>query len=135
MIKPISPADIVLKPLPDEVIEVFNTLIQAHYCADVAKVFLSDAIKLLKVKGIPDNRIEDERLLYVEDTFRLAGWHVAYVERDEDLSFLAEPYFTFTRVDSLRDEIRSLTELVSEMSKKLNKHNLILENMVSEKIS
>lgn len=82
MIKPISPEEIQDKKnaaIPEEVLEVFNELIQKDWDGDQAVVYQHEAADLVGSKlGLTRQGVYDENLLDIEDIYRKAGWKVRY---------------------------------------------------------
>lgn len=85
MIKPIQPhkvKDVQLALIPDEVIDVFNTLIIENYDKSTksADVSQNEAIERISVLlGISRCKVFDNKWMDIEDVFRKAGWKVTYV--------------------------------------------------------
>lgn len=83
-IKPITPAEVYNKPIPDEIIAAFNALIIKNCSLRSATVYQNEALKLaLKNfkdagKKVTSQQIFDNNWLDVESTFKKAGWKVTY---------------------------------------------------------
>ncbi|MCK5021172.1 MAG: hypothetical protein KAS32_29450 [Candidatus Peribacteraceae bacterium] len=105
MVKPISPSEAGKKiNIPDQVIEVFNDLIQKNFdSTGKAKVMQDDVVELITGKtalqGMPKEdfkkKILDEHWLDVEDIYRAAGWVVEYDKSAYNESY--KPYFVFSK--------------------------------------
>lgn len=94
--KPITPEQI--KPsvsIPNQVVETFNLLISANYRNGAARVLQKEIVNQLVAIGFSRNRIFDEKLLDVEETYREAGWEVEYDKPGYNESY--EPYFVFRK--------------------------------------
>lgn len=93
---PISPKDVVKKKtvtIPEGVFEVFNELIATHWDGSSATVKLADVCAMLKARNVAYT----EAHLNVEESYRAAGWTVAY---DRPVYYGGEnfePYFTFKK--------------------------------------
>lgn len=91
-VKPISP-DIIIKEVPDWVIEVFNSLIQENWEGKQAQFTVAKAIAALKEKsGLAEIRSE---WLDIEDLYRNVGWKVTYDQPGYNESYPAT--YTFRR--------------------------------------
>lgn len=95
--KPIKPEQI--KPsvsIPNQVIETFNSLISANYRNGAARILQKEIVAQLVAIGFSRNRIFDEKLLDVEETYREAGWEVEYDKPGYNETHY-EPYFVFRK--------------------------------------
>lgn len=97
MTKPITPQEVKSAALPDEVIEVFNELIQKFWDDGQAVFTQSEAASLISDRmGVPQRELFERHYLDVEATYRGAGW---IVEHDEpghnEVQYLA--FFTFKK--------------------------------------
>jgi len=78
-IKPITPAEVENKPIPDEIIAAFNDLIIKNYRKGKAIVSQEEALKLARKnfraagKKVTSEQILDNDWMDVESTFRKAG--------------------------------------------------------------
>lgn len=90
-IGPIKPEDVKDAPVPEEVVQVFNDLIQKHWDGKEARIEQSEVLlAVCLAMGISKHQVFDKKLLDVEKVFRQAGWGVIY-----DKPFLAESYPAF----------------------------------------
>jgi len=104
-IKPITPAEVENKPIPDEIIAAFNDLIIKNYRSGEATVHQKEALKLAR-KNFDDagkkvtseqicEQIFDNGWMDVESTFMKAGWKVTYDKPAYHESY--EAYFVFKK--------------------------------------
>ena len=98
-VKPISPGEIIC-PIPDFVIEAFNTLIQRNWNGVEAKVFQAEVMDIITSDSPTDFRpsrqtVFDNHWLDVEDIYRKAGWKVTYFKTSYFETY--NPYFLFRK--------------------------------------
>jgi len=78
VIEPIKPSA-VTKTLPDEVIQIFNDMIQENWKGASATLLQNDLVaKIASVLDVPRQEVFDRGWLDVEGTFRKVGWKVSY---------------------------------------------------------
>ena len=100
-IKPITPAEVDNKPIPDEIIAAFNDLIIKNWRNTEAIVHQEEALKLAiknfkdAGKKVTSEQIFDNGWMDVESTFRKAGWKVTYDKPAYNESY--EAYFVFKK--------------------------------------
>ena len=96
--KPITPAEAKKKKheaIPNEVIEVFNNLIEEKFNGEDAKVLQDDVILgILEKLNVDREEIFAKHWLDVETIFEEAGWQVKYDGPAFNESYAA--YFVFT---------------------------------------
>jgi hypothetical protein len=83
MSRPIRPEEVVCVGIPDNVIEVFNELIQENMRGKRAVILQEEVIKRILSRYYEEPRITRETIyandwLDVEDLYRDAGWQVVY---------------------------------------------------------
>ena len=83
MSRPIRPEEVVCVGIPDNVIEVFNELIQENIRGKQAVILQEEIIYRILSKYLDEPTITRETIyendwLDVEDLFRDAGWQVVY---------------------------------------------------------
>jgi hypothetical protein len=96
MSQPITPKEALqnFSPLPPEVYDSFNELIQKALNGNRAVVYQNEAADLVCSKlGISRRELFDRRLLDVEQSYRAAGWKVEYDKPGYNESY--EATFTF----------------------------------------
>lgn len=95
-IQPITPGEVGrqrTQDLPDEVFEVFNSLIAQNFDGGSAKVMQEDAVDALVDKGFTEEEIFEKDLLDVELAYRAAGWKVEYDKPGYNETY--DAFFTF----------------------------------------
>ena len=96
MVQPISPENVKEALLPDEVIEVFNELIQEHWNGHNARILQSKAADIIsKRMKLSQYDIYERRYLDIEQVYRDAGWKVKYDKPGYNETY--EATFTFSR--------------------------------------
>lgn len=94
MAEPIKPEN-VEKKLPDEVIEVFNDLINQYWDGTRACVRQHEAAKLVAERmNVKVGILFEKKYMDVEDVYRKAGWNVVYDKPGFNESY--EPFFVFS---------------------------------------
>jgi hypothetical protein len=102
--EPISPDDVIKlkgKNIPQEVIEVFNTLIAKHWNGRSAILMQEEVIKEIlksfKAADKPMTRsiLFEENYLEIDDLFRKRGWKVEYDKPGYNESY--EASWTFSK--------------------------------------
>lgn len=97
MTKPITLPQEVKSAMPDEIVEVFNDLIQRYWDGRQARFKQEEAVGLIATKlSIRPNSVFDKHYLDVEELYRQAGWKVVY----DKPGFNENPYpptFTFSK--------------------------------------
>lgn len=94
MIQPIKPKD-VKSTKPDEVIEVFNELIQKYWDGTQARFKQDEAARLISAKMEKSTKyLYENHYLDIEDLYRQAGWTVEYDKPGFNESYPAT--FTFS---------------------------------------
>lgn len=83
MSRPIRPEEVVCTGIPDNVIEVFNELIQENMKGKQAVILQEEVIERILSRYYEEPRIARETIyandwLDVEDLYRDAGWQVVY---------------------------------------------------------
>ncbi len=90
-VKPIKPEDVKAAPIPNEVIQVFNALIQSRWDGKKARIEQDEVLlAICLAMGISKGEVFNKKLLDVEEVFRRAGWKVTY-----DKPSLAESFPAF----------------------------------------
>ena len=103
MTEPIRPQDI--KSIkPDEVIEVFNELIQKYWDGTQARFRQDEAVKLVSTKmNKAPKFLFDHHYLDIEDLYRQSGWMVEYDKPGYNESY--PPTFTFSKKEVKNDHL------------------------------
>ena len=84
MIKPITPAEVENKEIPDEIIAAFNALILKNWTTSGAKIDQEDVLRLAMKnfkesgKEISADKVFDNGWMDVESVFKKEGWRVTY---------------------------------------------------------
>jgi len=85
MTEPIKPGEVSRAPIPDNVIEVFNELIQKHWDGEKAQFSLNEAVEAVvkRFRGDGNQGVSVKVLLKngwldVEPVYRKVGWIVEY---------------------------------------------------------
>lgn len=96
---PIKPKEVQRRKnasLPEEVFEVFNSLIQEDWNGTSATVMQSTAAKrIANVLGLTIEEVYEQRLLDIEDAYSEAGWDVDYDKPGYCEDY--EPHFKFSK--------------------------------------
>ena len=98
MLKPISPDEVIsqkAKDFPEEVIEVFNSLIAKKWSNGYACITLAEAKKAVVTALNQHNKSFCSDYMNVEDIFRAAGWEVVYDQPGYNESY--EASYTFKK--------------------------------------
>ena len=101
MIAPIRPEEVVdakirLGVIPEQVIEVFNTLIAKHMSGSSARVPQNEVIAMIISRlNCSRDSIFTSRYLDVEDVYRASGWSVYYDKPGYNESY--DAYFEFKK--------------------------------------
>ena len=94
---PIKPNEIVMRELPEVVYDCFNLLISRNLRdGRSSTVSKKDVIDLLEQKGFNKSIIYGQRLLDIEEPYRVAGWDVVYHKPDFNEVYEGEEYYVFT---------------------------------------
>lgn len=98
MSKPITPAEVTKSGnLPDEVIEVFNSLIAEKWHGRTSVVLQKTAAaQVAKKLKIPIQKVYDKHYLDIEGAYERAGWSVRYRKPGFNEDFY-EPHFEFSK--------------------------------------
>ena len=96
MATPITPDQVQLPDIPDEVVEIWNSLVKEAWNGCRAYISQPDAVAAISNKlGITKQQTFDRHLLDIEPLYEKAGWKVVY-----DKPGYCEDYeasFTFTK--------------------------------------
>lgn len=96
MTEPIKPKDVKLSATkPDEVLEVFNELIQRYWDGTQARIKQEEAVALISTRmKISTKVVFENKYLDIEYLYRRAGWVVEYDKSGYNESY--PPTFTFS---------------------------------------
>ena len=93
-VEPISPSQLV-KIIPEEIIKIFNELIQQKWNGREARITQPEVVdKILSDTLFERAQIFGEHMLDVEDLFRKKGWRVTFDKAGYNESY--DSYFVFT---------------------------------------
>lgn len=97
MIKPISPNEInKTKYIPDEVIELFNELINRNFNGTEAVFDQDEIVELISIKlCITREKVFKDKLLDIESIYEKVGWIVKYSKPSYGESF--NSFFRFIK--------------------------------------
>ncbi len=93
---PIKPEDVKVAPIPEEVIHVFNDLIQKHWDGEGATIEQGKVLQVVSLAmGISKDEVLDRNYLNIEEIYREAGWKVIYHSQTSVDDLL--PWFSFSK--------------------------------------
>lgn len=96
MVKPVSPDQVLLPSIPDEVIEIWNELIKEAWDGRRSYIKQPYAVALISNRlGITKQQAFDRHLLDIESIYEEAGWKVEYDKPGYCDDY--EASFTFTK--------------------------------------